>query len=231
MPSDLRISGWVKSSFVDFPGTVSTVLFLSGCNLRCPYCHNPQVVKNGHVLLEWEPIRDYLEKRRGILDGAVISGGEPTLHSGLGYLCRELKKLGLKIKIDTNGLLPEKIEQNIPDYLALDVKTSLENYKRVKTPFLDSPERLRRSLDIVRSMGECAEVRITAVPGIVDESDVDELCKELAGVENVYIQQFSNQSELLESTFAQKKPFEPEKLKQWQQKFLQAGLNCQVRGV
>lgn len=231
MPSDLRISGWVKSSFVDFPGTVSTVLFLSGCNLRCPYCHNPEVVKDGHELLQWEPIRDYLKKRRGILDGAVISGGEPTLHSGLGYLCCELKNLGLKVKIDTNGLLPGKIEQNLPDYLALDVKTSFSKYNCLKTPFSDTQDRLRQSLDIVRGMGEHAEVRITAVPGIVDESDVNELCKELAGVKNLFIQQFSNSSVLLDSTYAQNRPYEPEVLEKWREKFLEAGFNCQIRGI
>ncbi|MFP4163153.1 MAG: anaerobic ribonucleoside-triphosphate reductase activating protein [Chitinispirillaceae bacterium] len=231
MLDNLRVSGWVKSSFVDFPGTVSTVLFLSGCNLRCPYCHNPELVRKNTEELEWEPIREYLEKRRGIIDGAVISGGEPTLHNSLGELCAELRELGLRVKIDTNGLNPEIIRQNMPDYLALDIKTSPERYRLLKTPFPDTEKRLRHSLEIVKEMGDDAEVRITAVPGIVDENVITELCRTLKEVKHIYLQQFSRETQLLDSSFAQKKAYDPEELKKWQSVFGKAGLNCQIRGI
>ena len=119
------VAGWHKNSFIDFPGTVAAVLFFSGCNLACPYCHNPDIVKAGtSSLVRPDDIADFLEKRKGLIDGVVLSGGEPTLHACLAEAASFIRSLGYRVKLDTNGLLPDAVAAVKPDYLALDVKTA-----------------------------------------------------------------------------------------------------------
>jgi pyruvate formate lyase activating enzyme len=233
MPTDtVEIAGWQKSSFIDFPGIVSTVLFLSGCNLRCPYCHNPGIVDGAFEPVSFDEVREYIVKRGGVIEGAVISGGEPSIHNGLKGLRGELKALGLKVKIDTNGLEPDVITGCNPDYAALDVKTSPEKYHLLNIPpkYNDIRERLRLSIDIVRKMGDSAEVRITAVPGIIDRDDIDCLAQELRGVKKIFIQQFETAPLMLDPSYKSVKPYPTTELEVWREIFIKAGIDCVVRG-
>ncbi|MCL2219595.1 MAG: anaerobic ribonucleoside-triphosphate reductase activating protein [Chitinispirillia bacterium] len=227
----LEIIGWQKNSFIDFPGTVSTVLFLSGCNLRCPYCHNPGVVFGEYEPVPFDDIKNYIIKRRGIIEGAVITGGEPSVHSGLRGLCDDLKTLGMRVKIDTNGLEPEEVIMCDFDYLALDIKTSLKKYGLLQAPYRDYRERLGQSVDIVKTMGDCAEIRITAAPGIIDREDIDSLCIELRGVKRLFIQQYEPAPRMLDPSYRTIKPYEPDELELWREKFLAAGIGCRIREV
>jgi len=231
MLHDVEIAGWLKSSFIDFPETVSTVIFLSGCNLRCPYCYNPGIVNNAYGTVHFDEVREHLIKRMGLIEGVVISGGEPTLHAGLPKLCDALKVLGMRVKIDTNGLEPERIIVCDFDYLALDVKTSLKKYPLLNSPYRDCAGRIGQSVDIVKSMGDYAEVRVTAVPGIVDRDDIAGLCVELHGVASVFIQQFEPGQPMLDPTCSTVKPYPVEELEIWQGMFLDAGIDCYIRGV
>jgi pyruvate formate lyase activating enzyme len=226
-----KISGWLKTSLIEFPGTLSTVLFLSGCNLRCPYCHNPDIVGDEYESIPYDDIREHVVKRKNIIEGAVISGGEPSIHDGLKEMCDDLRALGLLIKIDTNGLEPEKIVECAPDYLALDVKTSFEKYQQLQVSCLDRRERLSQSIDIAKKMGENAEIRITAVPGIIDDGDIDKLLIELRGVRKVFIQQFSQDNPLLDPAYSSVKPYKPDRLEGWRKRFLDAGVDCKIRGL
>jgi len=229
MIKGLNISGWQKTSFIDFPAAISSVLFLSGCNLRCPYCHNPGIVLGLFEPIPIEEILKHLVKRKGIIEGVVISGGEPTLHLGLKNLCEELRGLGVRVKIDTNGLEPEAIAECAPDYLALDIKTSLGKYSRLKTAYADCTDRLRRSIDIAKAMGKDAEVRITAVPGVVAGDDIDDLCIEQSGIDKVFIQQFDPSKPMLDPTYSSVTPYTPQELESWRAKFLDAGIECRIR--
>jgi pyruvate formate lyase activating enzyme len=232
MPTDIKIAGWQKTSFIDFPGTVSTVLFLSGCNLRCPYCHNPDIVNDAFEPALFDEVREYIIKRNGVIEGAVVSGGEPSIYGGLKNLCGELKALGLKVKIDTNGLEPEAVAGCNPDYVALDVKTSFEKYRLLNIPpnYNDIRGRLRLSIDMVRRMGDSAEVRITAVPGIVDRKDIESLTQELAGVKKVFIQQFEPAQLMLDPAYKSVKPYPIEELEVWCGIFFRASIDCVIRG-
>jgi len=225
------ITGWQKSSFIDYPGTVSTVLFLAGCNLRCPYCHNPGIVFEQYEPIPFGDIRDYIVKHEGIIEGAVITGGEPSLHGGLADLCDELTALGLKVKIDTNGLEPEKIIVCDFDYLAVDIKTSFKKYSLLKTPYSNTGERLGLSVDIAKSMGENAEARITAVPGIVGREDISSLCVELRGIHQLFIQQFNPNPQLVDPSYRSVEPYAVDELEIWRRKFMDAGIDCGIRGV
>ncbi len=172
--------GLLKSTLVDYPGEVAATLFTNGCNLSCPYCHNPELVSGPapYDFLTREQVMAYLLRRRGVLGGVCITGGEPTLHADLPELITEIHELGLKVKVDTNGTLPERIAELDADYFAMDVKVSPAHYDRVG--MTGAGDRLRRSMEIIRASGAEYEFRTTVVPGIVFDEDVDEICESLA---------------------------------------------------
>ncbi len=225
------LGGWLKNSFIDFPGTVSAVLFFSGCNLRCPYCHNPQLVE-GHddISGQSNEIWSFLEKRQGLIDGVVFSGGEPTIHSGVPGLCREVKEMGYRIKLDSNGLLPEKIAECDPDYLALDIKSVPSRYNSLLGARLpDIYPRLIRSIQKVKSMGENAEVRITLAPKIIDTQVMEELAMILNGVSRVFLQRMNQSIPMLDTSFNNIKPFSADQIETFREILAPAVRRCIVR--
>jgi pyruvate formate lyase activating enzyme len=176
----LHALGLLKSTLLDYPGEVAATLFTSGCNLSCPYCHNPELVSGPAPddFLTREQVMAYLRKRSCVLGGVCITGGEPTLHTDLPELVSEIHELGLKVKVDTNGTLPERLAELDADYFAMDLKASPAHYDRVGMP--DAGDRLQRSMGIIRASGADYEFRTTVVPGIVFDEDVDEICECLA---------------------------------------------------
>jgi len=205
MRSNSGIAGWIKNSFIDFPGTVSTVLFFSGCNLACPYCHNPAIVqgRSGQSVLLQE-VLDFLSKRKGMIEGVVLSGGEPTIHETIVETANEIRSFGYKIKLDTNGMLPKKIQEIKPDYLALDVKTTPENYSAVlKATYTNVHERLVESISIVKAMKENAEIRITLAPKIVNDKVIEDIGAMIEGVKKAYLQPLQTNVEILDPVFSE----------------------------
>lgn len=231
MSSDrVKIAGWLKVSFIDFPGTVSTVLFFAGCNLRCPYCHNPDIVLNRNEPVDYIEITNYLKKRKGIIDGVVLSGGEPTLHESLPDIVKEIKSEGLKVKLDTNGLHPEMIKRCGPDYLALDIKTDPDRYDELGYSGASAKSLLAQSLDYVKSMGDRAEVRITAASLFVNEMEAVKIAAFIEGTENVFIQPFKNNVPLLNDSFSELKPLTSEELSRIEKLISSRVKKCVVRG-
>jgi pyruvate formate lyase activating enzyme len=224
------IAGWTKTSFIDYPGHPSTLIFLRGCNLRCPYCHNPGIVLGQYELIPFDAVKDHIVKRKDIIEGAVISGGEPALHPGLKILCDEIRELGVKVKIDTNGLEPEALAECRPDYLAVDIKTTPEKYRLLGAQYGDCRERLSRSAGMVKAMGENAEVRITAAPGIVTRDDIESLIPVLNGVSKVFIQQFNPGQPMLDPACSSIKPYGTEELEAMRDVLSGAGIPCDIRG-
>ena len=173
----LPLAGLHKLSCVDYPGELAAVLFTQGCNFHCPYCHNHELVpaKATSPLLAHEEVFAFLRKRVAVLGAVVISGGEPCLHSGLGNLCRNIKSLGYKIKLDTNGSRPqalrELIDNQLIDYAALDIKSAPDGYFRVCGE-KDAGKALRQSLDLLRSRGLPHEVRSTCVAPFISEEQL-----------------------------------------------------------
>jgi pyruvate formate lyase activating enzyme len=226
------LGGWLKNSFIDFPGTVSTVLFFSGCNLRCPYCHNKLLV-DCSVDESWRSNEfwDFLEARKSTIDGVVFTGGEPTLYPYLKDVAAEIRAAGLRVKLDTNGLLPEVVDGFQYDFLALDVKTLPARYE----PLLgarcgDVEGRLRRSLDQVRVMGENAEVRITVAPRIVDRAVARELCRLLEGVKNVVLQPMDQSVELLDPAYDSLAPVPMDEIREIRGTLGRVVEKCTIRG-
>lgn len=193
-------SGFQKTDLLNYPGKVASTVFTYGCNFRCPYCHNYEFVIGGQKeSYPEETVLAYLEKRKSMLEGLAISGGEPTLHRELPAFMKKVKALGLMIKLDTNGSTPEvleaMLEDNLLDYVAMDIKTALEKYSLVG--YTDTSTVLR-SMDILRNSGIDFEFRTTCPKSIVAEEDFSSIQK-LVGSSKWNLQIFNPRYTLEES--------------------------------
>ena len=190
--------GIQKTSLIDFPGKVSCVLFTPGCNFVCPYCHNPELARNRMDLLSpvTEDIAiDFLKSRQGLLEGVVITGGEPTLHKSLGAFCEKVKKLGYPVKLDTNGSHPDDLNNLLTgalvDYIAMDIKTDPYRYSPDIHP-VDQAKSLISCIDSILSSGLPHEFRTTCLHPFVDASIVARIATLIKGADLYVLQQFKN---------------------------------------
>lgn len=202
-----KIGSLVKTSLVDFPENVSAVIFLRNCNLRCPYCYNSVLAKGlfEDDFVTFDELKNHLQKRRNVLSGLVISGGEALLSPQLSKIIETAKSLGYKIKLDTNGTLPEKLNDVLksesvrPDYIAMDFKTSPEKYHLLtqnKSP-ADAKllkEKLLSSIRLLKDFGvEKCEFRTVLVPTLVSSEDIKKMAVCLPENARWFLTQFKNQ--------------------------------------
>jgi len=176
------IGGFQKFTMLDYPGKVAATIFTVGCNFRCPYCHNAEIVDP--KLIDYEigfkekEIIDFLENRKGSLDGVCITGGEPTLQSGLAEFIRKIKEMGFLIKIDTNAshsnIVKNLLNEDLVDYWAIDIKTTPEKYK-IMTKKDDVIKNIEQSIDMITQSRGDLELRTTVVPGYVTLDDFDRI--------------------------------------------------------
>ena len=198
----MRIAGMQKLTLLDFPGVVACVIFTSSCNFRCPFCHNASLVNcRDEEKLEESEILKFLEQRKGILEGVVITGGEPLINLDIAPFLREIKKIGYKIKIDTNGtnpkLLKQLVEEKLIDYVAMDIKNSPEQYiKAVGTDKIDISS-VTESKNFLLKGSIDYEFRTTLVKGIHNLEEMKALGKWIKGAKNYYLQQFKDSGDLL----------------------------------
>jgi pyruvate formate lyase activating enzyme len=191
----LRIKGFQGTSLIDFPGRVSSLVFTGGCNLSCSFCHNPGLVLDPDQYPDYplEDVFDELKQRRSFIDGVVISGGEPTLATGLAAFLVRVKELGLQVKLDSNGLLPrvlaDVLDRKLVDYLAIDFKTSLPRYAELHRQKVDT-EAFRESCRLVIDAAPEYEFRTTCVPGLVSAVELADMGKVLQGARRWVLQQY-----------------------------------------
>jgi len=211
----MQIKGFIDLSLVDWDGHVTSVIFLPYCNFRCPYCHNSELVLEAHSLpnTPLNEVLDYLENWRGFLDGVVITGGEPTLHKDLPKLCETIKEIGLSLKVDTNGSNPEMIkhliDQNLVDYIALDIKAPLSQQKYTQATGVDASgilTKIRQTLRLLIETQFPHEIRTTVVPTLHTPKDIAEIAKQIRGCQKYVIQNFKPQS-TLNPAYMKLKPF------------------------
>lgn len=183
----MKINHIIGTSFIDYPKEISMVVFTKGCNMRCPYCHNKELEEK-ELLYTTTDVLAFLKKRKGLVDAITISGGEPTLQEGLVEFCRQIKMLKVKIKLDTNGsnpkVLKQLIDEDLLDYVAMDIKTSPKKYK----PFsgLDF-EKVEESIDLIQGL-KTYEFRTTMYPTI-SEKDIENIVRRI-GHEHYFLQQY-----------------------------------------
>jgi pyruvate formate lyase activating enzyme len=189
----MLISGFEKNTLLDYPGKVASIVFTYGCNLRCSYCHNPELVVEEckkEFLIDEDTVLDYLKEREGLIDALVITGGEPTLQEDLVAFIKKVKDLSLLVKVDTNGvytdIIKKIIDKDIVDYWAMDVKYPSEYYKEHG---IDTKS-IRRSIELIMGSGKRYEFRTTYVKGIHSIEDAKSIGELISGAQNYYIQNF-----------------------------------------
>lgn len=220
------IGGLQKLTLIDYPGKMAAVVFTIGCNFRCPYCHNPEIVNPKMIDYDQEiqenEVLDFLKSRRGDLDGVCITGGEPTLQLGLSEFIKKIKEMDFSVKLDTNAsnanATKSLTENRIVDYWAIDIKTTPSKYKTLtkKSDILDNIE---KSLNYVINSNAQLEFRTTVVPGVVNKNDFKEIIKWINSINTKAFSRLSRYSiqnfrsyKTLDSSFEKMKPYTKEEL-------------------
>jgi len=215
----LPIKGIQKTTLVDFEPYVSSTIFLGGCNWRCGFCHNRNIVLEPDKVdtIAEEDVLNVLKERKGFIDGVCITGGEPTLYKELPELIKKIKIMGLKVKLDTNGTNPgmvsELIDKKLIDYVALDIKSAKEGYEKAAGAEVDMAK-IEGSIKIIRESGIDYEFRTTVFPGL-DNKSMKDIGEWLKGGRRFVLQQFENDVQMIDESFKNKKPLPPEKLREF----------------
>lgn len=229
----MLVNGFQKLTLLDFPERVACIVFTAGCNFRCPFCHNASLVTHidGAAAVDMSEILSYLEKRRGLLDGVVITGGEPLLQSGLEEFIAQVRSFGYAVKLDTNGSFPERlealVEKGLVDYVAMDIKNSPQKYaqtaglpKLCLTP-------IERSVELLLKGKVAYEFRTTVTDELHDVSDIQDIAKWIAGASVYYLQNFVNSGDIIGENL---QPVCEKKLASLLETALSCGLNAKIRG-
>ncbi|MBQ6794846.1 MAG: anaerobic ribonucleoside-triphosphate reductase activating protein [Clostridia bacterium] len=207
----MNFSGFQKLTLLDFPGTVACTLFTKGCNFRCPFCHNASLV-NATNLPEYEEeeVLAFLKKRQGILEGVCITGGEPLLHPSLPDFIRKVKNLGYKVKLDTNGSFPQRlkalIDENLLDYVAMDIKNSFEKYHLTAGCDNLDLSLIEESIDLLMKGNIPYEFRTTVANELHTIDDILAIANRIKGADKYFLQNFKDSGDILEDGLS---PFDP----------------------
>ena len=201
----MKIYGIEKFSMVDWDGKIVCTLFASGCNFRCPFCHNASLALSEGNELDIDDIFSFLEKRKGLLDGVCLSGGEPTLHHDIIDFATKIKAMGYKLKLDTNGTNPQAvqslIENGLVDYIAMDVKNSPHKYATTVGVSAMTLDNILQSVNIIKSSNIPHEFRTTIIKEYHTESDMYNIANMIAGCDKYFIQKYVDRDSCISHGF------------------------------
>ncbi|MBQ3142586.1 MAG: anaerobic ribonucleoside-triphosphate reductase activating protein [Bacilli bacterium] len=193
---NMRINGFEKTTLVNFPGYVACIIFTSGCNFNCDYCQNSMFISGKEALLDEKEILEYLDKRKKILDGVVISGGEPTLQEDLINFIEKVKSKGYKVKLDTNGHRPEVLkkllDKNLLDYVAVDIKHTEKDYKKIIGNVKFDIKNIKETVKILKESNIDYEFRTTIIKGFHTINVIKDIIKFIGSDKNYYLQNFED---------------------------------------
>jgi pyruvate formate lyase activating enzyme len=207
----MKIGYVQKTSFIDYPGKISAVVFTQGCNFRCPYCHNPELVDTGRYgnISFMGDVYTFLEKRRGKLDAVVVSGGEPTLQPDLITFLQKVKSMGYLVKLDTNGSRPKVIQdalkEKILDYIAMDIKAPWDKYSLVAGSLVNITH-IKKSIALIMASDISYEFRTTIVKSLLRPGDVMNIAKMIQGAQLYVLQRFVS-SKHVDQTYLERSSF------------------------
>ncbi len=232
----MHIRGFQKLTALDFPDKLAATVFTGGCNLRCPFCHNASLVLRNEGELDEDEVLSVLKKRRGVLDGVCITGGEPLLQPDIEDFMKKVKDLGLLIKLDTNGAFPQKlsaiIEAGLVDYVAMDIKNSPEKYPLTCGLESKNPDEFlvpfRESITLLLKGKVDYEFRTTVTRELHSLCDIDKMGEEIQGARRWFLQCFKDSGDLIGEGFSAP---DKELLLQMRDKAQSFALDCQIRGI
>lgn len=230
----MLINGFQKLTILDYPGKVACIVFTPGCNFRCPFCHNAALVTHidKESYLDIDEVLAYLKKRQGLLDGVVITGGEPLLQDGIEDFIAEIKSLGYSVKLDTNGSFPEKlisiVEKGLVDYVAMDIKNSKEKYGMTVGLKNFDIAPIERSVDFLLQGKVDYEFRTTIVKGLHTLDDVQDIVVWLKGAHKYFLQNFVDSGDLISDGL---EPVSALLLKEMREKATETIPSVEIRGI
>ena len=230
----MKIGGFQKTSLLDYPDRISAIVWTSGCNFRCPFCYNPSLaLGKGNVFPE-EEILSFLSKRKGLVEGVVVTGGEPFMQEDLPVFLTKIKSLGFLVKVDTNGSYPEKlkalIENQLVDYIAMDVKAPKEKYPQLAGVAVNLSQ-VEISVDLIKQKAPQYEFRTTFVPKLLVKEDIVEIAQWLKGGDRYYLQQFKKMTPVLSKNLDQMVPYPKEYFQETLAAIRPFFKQCSIRGV
>ena len=252
----VKLGGIQKTTLIDFPGRIAATIFLIGCNFRCPFCYSAELVLpdkiKTHPKISEKYFFDFLKKRKGLLEGVCLTGGEPTLNKDLPQFIKKIRKLGFLIKLDTNGSNPKMLKKliggklakrdslssltslpqsgsSLIDYVAMDIKAPLnaKNYNKA-TGIKNDLKKIKKSIEIIKKSGLDYEFRTTVVPGIHIEKDIIQIAKDISPAKRYYLQNFRPEK-TLDPDFVKIKPYSKEYLSEIQKTIAPFFEICQIR--
>lgn len=217
----MLIGGLQKLTLIDYPSKTACTVFLIGCNFRCPWCYNPELVlpkaTKKHPKISEKYFFDFLKERKGLLDGVVVCGGEPTINKELPDFINKIRKMGYLVKLDTNGsnpkMLKDLINKKLIDYIAMDIKAPLKTQKYAKAAGLEIDlDKIKESIKIIKNSGIDYEFRTTIVPKLHQLKDIAGIAKQLKGAKIYFLQQFKPEK-TIDSKYKKCKPFDQKQIK------------------
>ncbi|MBR4720640.1 MAG: anaerobic ribonucleoside-triphosphate reductase activating protein [Clostridia bacterium] len=230
----MKIYGLQKLTLLDYPGKTACTIFTGGCNFRCPFCHNALLVTDidSSQTYSEEEILDFLSKRTGLLDGVCITGGEPLMNNDIEDFIRAIKKLGYKVKLDTNGSFPEILKEllnnHLVDYVAMDIKNSKEKYEKTAGIKNVSISDIEKSINLLKLSDIDYEFRTTVVNEFHTEGDILKIAEWIKGAKNYFLQNFEDSGNLIGENLSAVSKDILEKMKTSAKAFVE---NTQIRGV
>ena len=227
-------NGFQKLTLLDFPGHVACTLFTGGCNFRCPFCHNASLVTHLNDTDHYNDdfVIDYLKKRKGILDGVCITGGEPLLHDDLEDFIKKIKEIGYLIKLDTNGYLPEQlinlVNNSLIDYVAMDIKNSKDKYSlSVGLDDIDI-KKIERSVSFLLENRVEYEFRTTVVKELHTPNDIESISRWISGAKRYFLQNFIDSGDLIGDNLSSAEPNLLYEMQDISSKYVQ---KVEIRGI
>ena len=213
----MQIHGLQKVTLIDFPKQVACTVFLDRCNFRCGFCFNPKLAlgKETNFSMQREDFFEFLEKRKNLLDGVCITGGEPTMHPELAEFCGKIKGMGFLVKLDTNGsnpgMLKTLINKKLVDYIAMDIKAPLEKYDEIVGAKVNK-EAIRESIALIMNSGIDYEFRSTLLPKFHSAQDMEKMASMVEGADLYCLQQFNPNAEMIDNELKKERKFIKEEL-------------------
>lgn len=229
----MNISGFTKLTLIDYPKKLSCIVFTQGCNYNCAFCQNSGLIKcNKESLIDHEEIFSYLKKRKNVLEGVVISGGEPTIQPGLIDFIKKIKDMGFLVKLDTNGSNPDVVKKlldlKLVDYIAMDVKNIFDEYDPIVNLKKVNIENIKQSINMIKDSGVDHEFRTTIMKNYHDVNKLTKICEYLGKNEKYYLQNFEDSEMVLDKTLVS---FTSEMLANIQNILRKNFPNVSVRGI